>query len=322
LQALGFSLLGDFEIAELKGKSGDMHCFLRMMVARDGAMSAAIFHPKPSLWLRLLLRLTGKPLGNTVELETEFSDDSFIANVTPPLMLLDPPPLIVRQFHPAGTPVARLVELHRTQIQNYTATNPGVTIRRLSDLPSVLAAQQRQRTIKSVYREMVGGMSAEELRRLGGFTRERAAKLKRLMDGETPQQVDTNPASLPPFPAHAAAEDAQVPWWKRDFSERGVGFLLLFCGLGLGYIGFYLPWQHARNGDANLSLSYKATIIAVMLVFMAPPRILAPQWATRVLGSSQHPTKLGYAALVVFALIGIGAVEWFKGYLGTYGYRF
>lgn len=322
LEALGFVLLGDFEIAEVKGKTGDPRCFLRMMAARDGSATAAVFHPKPSLWLRLLTRLSGKPLGPTVELETEFSDDSFIANGTPPLLLLDPPPLLVRQYHPAGTTVDQLVGLHRTQVRRYLETNAGVTIRRASDLAGVLAAQKRQHAIKGVYRQMVGGMSADELRRLGGFTRERAAKLKRLMDGETPEQVEANPASLPPFPAHAAAEDAKVSWWKRDLSERAIGGVLLVCGLGLGYLGFYLPWRQAVEDAPEVSLSYKAAVISVMLVGTAPFRLFAPQWTVRVLGPSQQPNKLGYAALVGMALVGLAVVGWFKGYLSTLGYKF
>jgi hypothetical protein len=322
LGAQGFALIGDYEIAELKGKSADPRCFLRMMAARDGTVTAAIYHPKPSLWFRLLLRLTGKPLAPTLELETEFSDDSFIANVTPPLLLLDPPPLLVRQFHPAGTPVEKLLALHLTQIRGYLTANPGVTIRRVTDFTSLRAAQQRQHAIKGVYRQMVGGMSADELRRLGGFTRERAAKLKRLMDGETPAQVEASPASLPPFPAHAAAEDAKVAWWKRDLSERAIGGVLLACGLGLGYLGFYLPWRQAVEDAPEVSLSYKAAVISVMLVGTAPFRLFAPQWTARVLGPSQQPNKLGYAALVGLALVGLAVVGWFKGYLATLGYKF
>ena len=186
LQSMGFVLLGDFEIAEVKGRSGDPHCFVRSMAAGDGTMVAAMYHPKPALWLRLLLWLTGKPLGKMIELETEFSDDTFIANCTPPTILLDPPPLLIRQFHPAGIDLEKLVTLHRSHVRSYLAANTGVTIRRVTDTAGMIRMQQRQHAIKGVYREMVGGMTAEEIRRLGGFSKERAAKFKRIMDEGNP----------------------------------------------------------------------------------------------------------------------------------------
>jgi hypothetical protein len=223
------------------------------------------------------------------------------------MLLFDPPPLLARQSHPAALPLDELVRLHRAQVRRYLATNPGVTIRATHDRAGVVAAQQRQHLIKGVHREMVGGMSADEIRRFGGFTRERSARLKRLLDGENPAAVSSD-AAAPVFSTEPANE-------TNHLETRLIGALALAAALVLGYFGYYRPWQQALAGAASLSLSLKACVGAVMALGTGLPWLFCPGAFTRIFGPPSTPGKLTYLYAGTLAVAGWIAFVFFKQFL-------
>src|SRR2546430_12102930 len=145
--------------------------------------SAACYDPRPRFWIGLLSRVLCGPLGKVVEVETEFSDDSWvITTTTPKARLFDPPPLILREHFPNTTAVEELVEIQKRRVSTYFKANRGVYARRAHDAAGLERSQSRQHDITAVYRSMVGGLTADEIRRFSVFGRSRAAALKDRLD--------------------------------------------------------------------------------------------------------------------------------------------
>lgn len=184
LAACGWVQVGDFVPVLGIPSDGNMRCFIRAFLSSDRSHCAACYHPRPSLWIRLLARIMSAKLGKVVEVETEFSDDTWIMTTTAQkAFLFDAPPLLILRKHlPEQTPVEDILEFHKKRVRAYLDTNPGVVIRKIHDAAGIERAQARQHEIIAVYRTMVGGMTAEEIERLSLFGKSRSAELKARMD--------------------------------------------------------------------------------------------------------------------------------------------
>lgn len=183
LSNCGFDVAGDFVPLTGHQSDGSMRCFVRAFWSRDGPYAAGCYHPRPRFWIGLMMRMLNGPLGKVVEVETEFSDDTWIITTTAPKgRLFDPPPLFLREHHPERIPVEQLVEHHKRRVQTYLKGNPGLSARRVRDVTGLERAQARQHDITGVYRTMVGGLTAEEIRRFSVFGRARSAELKERLD--------------------------------------------------------------------------------------------------------------------------------------------
>ena len=64
----------------------------------------------------------------------------------------------------------------------YLVSAPGVTARKIYDTAGLERAQARQHDITAVYRNMVGGLTAEEIRRFSVFGKTRSAELKKNLE--------------------------------------------------------------------------------------------------------------------------------------------
>ena len=155
---------------------------MRLAASRDGNVAAAAFHPCPKFFARLLMWILRSRLSPTIEFETEFSDDTFVITTTVPASrLLDPPPLLLRAHLSPGTAFADVLPIHCQRVSAFLKANSGVLIRPVRDFVGVQRMQNRQHAISAIYREMVGGLSVDEIKRLGRMGRARAEELKAKM---------------------------------------------------------------------------------------------------------------------------------------------
>lgn len=176
---LGFNLVGDFVPVTGHQSDGSMRCFIRALIAHDGPYTAACYHPRPKFWIGLLSRILCGRLGKVVEIETEFSDDTWVITTTAPkTRLFNPPPLMMREHYPERTEISELFTSHKAKVKAYLASAPGVTARKVYDVAGLERAQARQHDITTVYRRMVGGLTADEIRRFSIFGKKRSAELK------------------------------------------------------------------------------------------------------------------------------------------------
>jgi hypothetical protein len=179
----GFSYAGDFVPRTGHQSDGSMRCFIRAFLSNDAPYTAACYHPRPRFWIGLLSRVLCGRLGKVVEIETELSDDTWIITTTAPkARLFDPPPLILREHHPEKIGVEELLECHRGRVQTYLKADPSLIARRVRDVAGLERSQARQHDITAVYRAMVGGLTADEIRRFSVFGRVRSAELKKRLD--------------------------------------------------------------------------------------------------------------------------------------------
>jgi hypothetical protein len=182
-EAEGFTHYGDFVIPELKETGTDLRCFLRALVTTDGVCAAACYHPKPVWWWRWLLWILRSPMRKIFEVETEFSDDVFIISTNAPDSgLLATPPLFFREgFSPMVAPT-EMCRRHRAKVAAYLNAHPGVAVRRVTDVVSLVRMQNRHHDVLGAHIQMMRGLSSEDLQRLGRLSKTRAEHLKRLMD--------------------------------------------------------------------------------------------------------------------------------------------
>ena len=179
----GFRHVGDFVPVTGQNSDGNLRCFIRAFVSSNGPHSAACYHPRPRFWVGLLSRVLCGRLTKVVELETEFSDDTWIITTTAPrARLFDPPPLLLREHHPDSIEVHELVGIHRRRVESYQKLNPSLVPRRVRDVAGLERSQARQHDIIAVYRTMVGGLTTEEIRRFSAMGRTRSAELKARLD--------------------------------------------------------------------------------------------------------------------------------------------
>jgi hypothetical protein len=182
-EAEGFTHYGDFVIPELKETGTDLRCFVRTLVTTDGVCAAACYHPKPVWWWRVLLWIFRNPMRKIFEIETEFSDDVFIISTNAPDSgLLVTPPLFLREgVSPSLTPMD-MCRSHRAKVAAYLRTHPGVSVRRVTDVASLVRMQNRHHAVLGAHIQMMRGCSVEDLQRLGRLSKDRAEYLKQLMD--------------------------------------------------------------------------------------------------------------------------------------------
>jgi len=196
----GFGHAGDFVPITGHESDGSMRCFIRAFLSSDGPYTAACYHPRPRFWIGLLSRVLCGRLGKVVEVETEFSDDTWIITTTAPkARLFDPPPLILREHHPEKIEIEALLECHKRRVQTYLKANPGLVARRVRDVAGLERSQARQHDITAVYRTMVGGLTAEEIQRFSVFGRARSADLKRRLNAA---ETETSQSPQPTAPNH------------------------------------------------------------------------------------------------------------------------
>lgn len=161
LEAFGFQYVADIEDLTLSRKYPSMRTFIRALTGDQGTISAGIYQLKFRGFYRLL-QLVGllarKPF--FVDLETEFSDGTFVATSnTTGTDLSSPVPEIHRYRLEQAVPIAQLLVVHREQVE--VRRQKGLIPTRLRSLAEVRAMQDRIQHAKNRHKQSIGFVDAE-----------------------------------------------------------------------------------------------------------------------------------------------------------------
>ncbi len=148
-----------------------MPVMIRCLLSKDGTVMAALYHPRiKKLGLRLFLWLFRKLPGKVVDMETEFSDGSFVVTSNAAsAAAIALPALISAEYLPATANVHEVHTLHTARVAAHLAEREGVHALAIATHPQLVASQNRMNAIKAAYRGEIGGITKEELDKLALF---------------------------------------------------------------------------------------------------------------------------------------------------------
>lgn len=167
LEANGFRTIRDVEDRTITESPGTVlsAIMVRTMLSRDGVVVSALYHPHvKSFWLRLVLWLLRKLPGKVTDMETEFSDGSFVSTTNAAsAAAIENGPMIQSEFLAAETPTLEVLERHQVRVAEHLRERPGITARVVNNFDDMLAAQHRMNALKAAYRGEIGMITREEL---------------------------------------------------------------------------------------------------------------------------------------------------------------
>lgn len=173
LATKGFRAVADVEDKTITEAPGTVlsAILVRALASRDGTVVAALYHPHiRKLWVRVLLWILRKTPGKVVDMETEFSDGSFVATTNAASAgVLENGPMIQAEFLPFTTTPLEVHARHMARVAEHLAQRPGVAPRVMTSYEDMLASQHRMNALKAAYRGEVGGITKAELDRLAVF---------------------------------------------------------------------------------------------------------------------------------------------------------
>ena len=188
LSAQGFRKLCDVEDRTLAAVPGNvlMPVMIRSLVSSDGSVMASIYHPRiKPLWLRFLLWITRKSPGKVIDMETEFTDGSFVVTSNAAsAAAMDLPKLINAEYFSVATPVDVLRSRHAERVHTHLREHTTIVTKRVASHSDLIAAQNRMDAIKAAYRGEIGCVSREELERLAGRNSEFAHDVHAAVEAE------------------------------------------------------------------------------------------------------------------------------------------
>lgn len=169
----GFCKMADVEDKTITESPGTVlsAILVRALASRDGTVVAGLYHPHiKKLWVRLLLWVLRKTPGRVVDMETEFTDGSFVATSNAAsAAALDNGPMILAEFLPITTTPLEVHARHLLRVAEHLKQRPGVVPREMRSYDDMLASQHRMNALKAAYRGEVGGITKAELDRLAVF---------------------------------------------------------------------------------------------------------------------------------------------------------
>ena len=170
----GFRKLADIEDKTITNSPNGvlMPVLVRTMLSRDGTVLAGLYHPRiKRLGLRILLWVFRKLPGKVIDMETEFSDGSFVvtSNAVSAAAIELPTTLISAEFLPGTVTALAVFHRHAARVAAHLVARPGVGTRAVSTLDELLASQNRMNAIKAAYRGEIGAVTKAELERLSMF---------------------------------------------------------------------------------------------------------------------------------------------------------
>lgn len=166
----GFRVLGDVEDTTLTNAPDTvlMPALIRSLTSRDGTVMATLYHARlKTFGMRLLLWLLRKLPGTIVDMETEFSDGSFVVTSSAAsAAAMELPTLIDAEYLPKRTSAVDVYTRHSERVAAHLTSRPGVTARAISSHGELVASQNRMNAIKAAFRGEIEGITREELERL------------------------------------------------------------------------------------------------------------------------------------------------------------
>ncbi len=179
--AQGCTWLGDVENVTLKGAPNDFRSFIRILVSEDRTTCIGLYHPKPRIWIRLLMWILRVKIGRTVDCESELSSRGFIVTSNAAeAAKLNPPPGFDMQYFPVKTDCDAVFRNHSQRLKDFLTANPSISATKMRTAEEVLEMQHRMQAAKAAFRKGVGYVTADELERLGADTHN-AAEIKQTM---------------------------------------------------------------------------------------------------------------------------------------------
>lgn len=164
LESLGFVFLQDTEDLTFTRNNPAARTFLRLHLGRYGTGMAALYHFKPSWWMRMI----GAKQARVCDIETEFSNGMWVCTGNAEAAgALDQPPGIDTLQLPASTPIEAVVQAHDARVAKLLSRHPDVKPLVMNSLEDLLRAQNKLETIKSEFRKD-RGLSKAELERMVG----------------------------------------------------------------------------------------------------------------------------------------------------------
>lgn len=169
LESKGFKFLDDFENITISSAHGGPFkpAMIRCMASSDGNIMAGIYHARfKSLWSRIHSFLIGFYEAKVIDLETEFTDGSFVCTSNAmSASAAELPKEINSEYLPAKTPIAIIYECHKIRIEERQEST-GLYPLALKSLKQVRDSQDRMNIIKAAFRNDIGIISLDKLKRL------------------------------------------------------------------------------------------------------------------------------------------------------------
>lgn len=160
LEAMGFRNLGDCENVTVNKTMPLMRTFLRRMASDDGKVMADMYHLKCRGWMRLLGWAGLLPSDQLyVDIETEFSNGTFLVTSNTGDTPTSGVPGIMDQLRPKTTTPAELVHEHRATLSASEAQ--GLEARLITTVAEIEAAQERMQELKNRHKKSQGFIDLE-----------------------------------------------------------------------------------------------------------------------------------------------------------------
>jgi hypothetical protein len=180
----GFRFLGDRQNLTLSRIAPHSRTFTRVMVSAEGTICGEAHHMK-------LKQVRGFPAEvKTIDLETEFSDGTFIttSNAFVAARTLPVPGIEAERFS-AETSPDELLRIHRERLARAVEARPYLTASKLQTMEDVIWFQRRMQAVKAKHKQSIGYASVESIekaagRPLGEPERHFAAELEKLNESE------------------------------------------------------------------------------------------------------------------------------------------
>jgi hypothetical protein len=173
LATKGFRTVADVEDKTITEAPGTVlsAILVRALLSRDGTVTAALYHPHiKKLWVRVMLWLLRKTPGKVVDMETEFTDGSFVATSNAAsAAALGNGPMILAEFLPFTTTPLEVHARHVQRVAEHLEQRSGIAPRAMNSYDDMLASQHRMNALKAAYRGEIGVVTKEELDRLAVF---------------------------------------------------------------------------------------------------------------------------------------------------------
>ncbi|MBN1764789.1 MAG: site-2 protease family protein [Sedimentisphaerales bacterium] len=171
LKDKGFVKLGDVEVISLSKVYPRLRTFQRLLINKEGIVSAAIYHSKPrGWWGKIKYRGTDTNV-RVLELNTEFIDGTFISTSNAPRRAgaIDNGPGIAEKYYPDIKDIDELLEKHQQDLKAYMELHPQARPVLIHSLKESIASGDRAQTIRIEYRKSLPEIiSKKEFERMIG----------------------------------------------------------------------------------------------------------------------------------------------------------
>ncbi len=146
----------------------DLRSFIRILVSPDRTTCIGLYHPKPKIWVRLLVWVLRVKVGRTIDCESELSNGGFIVTSNAAAAgKLNPPPGFDIQYFPVKTAPDAVFRAHGRRLADFLRANPGINATTMGSTEEVLDMQHRMEAAKAAFRKGVGYVTEDELKRMG-----------------------------------------------------------------------------------------------------------------------------------------------------------